>query len=120
MITDAKLKAGFVQALMIVEVELGSDCPISLLNVLMRIPRTGEISISELRRQTKMTGGGLSRLVAILAGLKKAGRRSIDPFIVLRDDPLDRRYSLVSLTDDGRNFIDRVVSQLSVFIKKED
>lgn len=119
MITDAKMKSGFIQALAVIEMELGSDCPISLLNILMRVPRTGEISISELRKQTKMTGGGMSRLIAILAGIKKEGRRSIKPFINLRDDPVDRRYSLISLTDDGKNFVDRVVSQLSFYIKQE-
>lgn len=56
---------------------------------------------------------------AILAGIKKEGRRSIVPFILLRDDPVDRRYSLISLTDDGRNFVDRVVSQLSFYVKQE-
>ena len=119
MITDAKMKSGFIQALAVIEMELGSDCPISLLNILMRVPRTGEISISELRKQTKMTGGGMSRLIAILAGIKKEGRRSIKPFINLRDDPVDRRYSLISLTEDGKNFVDRVVSQLSFYVKQE-
>lgn len=119
MITDAKLKAGFIQALTLIESELGTDCPVSLLDVLMRVPRTGEISISELRKQTKMTGGGMSRLVSILAGIKKTGRRDVPAFIQFRDDPLDRRYSLVSLTEEGRNFIDRLVSQLSFYIKQE-
>ena len=117
--TDAKLKAGLIQAITLIEHEVGTDCPVSLLDVLFRVPRTGEISVSELRKQTKMTGGGMSRLIGILAGIKKEGRRTITPFITLRDDPVDRRYSLVALTDEGRNFTDRVVSQLGFYFNQE-
>lgn len=120
MITDAKMKAGFVQALATIESEFGSDCPISLLTILTRIPRTSEISVSELRKQTGMTGGSTSRLVAILAGIKKEGRRSVEPMIQLRDDPIDRRYSLISMTEAGRSFVDRLISQLSFYIKQEE
>ena len=102
-----------------VEIEIGTDCPVSLLEVLFRIPRTGEVSISELRKMTPMSSGGMSRLVALLAGHKKEGRRDVPTFITLRDDPADRRYSLVSLTEEGRNFVDRLVSQLKFYIKEE-
>lgn len=119
MITDGKLKAGLVQALVMVETEIGTDCPVSLLDVLLRIPQKGEISISELRKMTPMSSGGMSRLMAMLAGHKKEGRRDVPTFIQLRDDPADRRYSLVSLTDEGRNFVDRLISQLSFYIKQE-
>jgi DNA-binding MarR family transcriptional regulator len=119
MITDGKMKAGLVQALVTIETELGTDCPVSFIEVLMRIPRTGEISISELRKMTPMSSGGMSRLIAMMAGHKKEGRRNVPTFISLRDDPADRRYSLVSLTEEGRSFVDRVVSQLSFYIKQE-
>ena len=119
MVTDSQVKAGLTQAINMISVELGSDCPVSLLDVLVRIPRTGEISVSELRKQAKMTGGGMSRLIAILAGIKKEGRRSMDALITLRDDPLDRRYSLIALTDEGRNFLDRLISQLKFYFKED-
>ena len=102
---------GMIRAGSYLEERLGSDAPISFIGVILRIPYTGEIQVTDLRRQLNITGAGVSRTLAAMCGYNTAGRRKLPTFCIMKDDPKDRRYKTVALTDEGRKFVFQLLAR---------
>lgn len=95
------------------ERRFSTDLPISQLNLFARIPRTGSISVSELRNKTTLTSAGVSRSLAVLSGFKVSNRTVMDKFIEVFNDEKDRRFKQVKLTEKGRMLSDQLFSVLN-------
>lgn len=88
-----------------VEMELGSSLPVSFLTILMAIPLDGPIAVTQLRKQTSLGESGVSRALSMMAQHRSDKGRKVPKFLIMYDDPLDRRHRLVELNDNGRRFV---------------
>ena len=82
---------------------LTSDLPVSQLNLFLRIPDNGTIPVTMLKQFSTLTGAGVSRSLAILAGFHVRNRTKFPRYIEILLDESDRRYKLVRLTEKGRD-----------------
>jgi len=74
---------------MLLEIEkmYGSDVPCSLVSVLLMIPLSGQIPVTEIRKQSTLTEAGVSRAVSTLNAHNVSNRREIDKLVeILIDD----------------------------------
>ena len=56
---------------------LSSDLPVSQLNLFLRIPDNGTIAVTMLKKFSTLTGAGVSRSLAILAGFHVRNRTKL-------------------------------------------
>ena len=111
MITESEYRTLLVNSLETAEEVLGSDFPVSSLILLLKLPSKGEAPMSQMVKMSRLSPAGVSRTAATLAGYSRAGRRVMDKALLdLRDDPMDRRYRMVGLTEAGKQFINRCLS----------
>ena len=82
---------------------LTSDLPVSQLNLFLRIPDNGTVPVTMLKKFSTLTGAGVSRSLAILAGFHVRNRSKFPRYIEILLDESDRRYKLVRLTEKGRD-----------------
>ena len=109
-LTETQYKSLLMHTLDLLEAEFSSDLPISTVKLLLQIPSKGTVSMTQLVKQAKMSPAGVSRTMATLGGYRATNRRVLEhPFVVVEDDPMDRRYKTVGLTDYGRQFMGRMV-----------
>ena len=82
------------------ELEASAGLPLTWFEALLRIARSpgGELSAGELSHQIALTSGGITRLVDRLVAAGHVERRT---------SPTDRRSQLVTLTDGGRETLER-------------
>jgi len=99
---------------MLLEIEkmYGSDVPCSLVSVLLMIPLSGQIPVTEIRKQSTLTEAGVSRAVSTLNAHNVSNRREIDKLVEILIDDKDRRYRLLELTEKGRHFVRSFLSHL--------
>lgn len=110
-LTETQLRGLLINTMEAFESEFGTDLPVSTLILLLKLPTTGSVPMSQLVKQSKLSPGGVTRTVSTLGGLRAANRRTVEkPYLTVADDPNDRRYKLISLTDYGREFVKGVTS----------
>ena len=97
-----------------VEQELGSSLPVSFLTLLMSIPMDGSATVTNLRAQSSLGESGVSRALSMMAQHRTDKGRKVPKFLTMYDDPSDRRYRLVELTDNGRRFMSSMIDKLIV------
>ena len=99
---------------MLLEVErmYGTDVPCSLVSVLLMIPLNSTIPVTEIRKQTTLTEGGVSRAISTLNAHNNTNRRQVDKLVEILIDDKDRRYRLLELTEKGRQFVRSILSHL--------
>lgn len=109
-LTATGYKTMLIKTLETASEELGNDIPLSTLLLILQLG-SGNTPMSQLVKTSKMTGAGVSRTVATLAGYAKLGRREVQkPLLSITDDPLDRRYKMVTFTPAGKAVVDRMLS----------
>lgn len=121
MSTTANAQALGMVARLLYEAEklLNSDIPISQLNLILRIPPTGAIPVTELRKTSTITSAGVSRSLSILAGYQVKNRNKLPKYIEIILDETDRRFKLVRLTEKGRELQNKLKAALK-FYKDSD
>lgn len=97
------------KALFNVEQELGSSLPVSFLVLLLSVPTDGAIHVTELRKRTSLSEAGTSRALSMMTQHRKDKGRIVPKFLEMYDDPEDRRYRLVELTQNGKRFVDTLL-----------
>ena len=106
------LKGKVRNALYDVERELGSSLPVSFLSLMLSMPMDGPIAVTKLRDQSSLGESGVSRALSMMAQHRTDKGRKVPKFLIMYDDPLDRRHRLVELTDNGRRFISSIIDKL--------
>ena len=107
------IKSNVRKAFYNVERELGSSLPVSFLTVLMAIPLDGPIAVTQLRKQTSLGESGVSRALSMMAQHRTDKGRKVPKFLIMYDDPLDRRHRLVELNDNGRRFVSSLLDLMT-------
>lgn len=81
------------------------DFPLQAVALLMGIPEKGDTSLQECAKRLNLSTASLSRNASLLAGL---GRKRQDAAEIklaeIFEDPNDRRYKRIRLTDEGRAY----------------
>jgi len=95
-----------------VERELGSSLPVSFLTLLLSIPLDKPIAVTQLRQQSSLGESGVSRALSMMAQHRTDKGRKVPKFLVMYDDPMDRRHRLVELNDNGRRFVQSIVEKM--------
>lgn len=112
-LTEEAYRAMLIRFLEQAELEFGSDLPISTLKILLRLSPKGSTPMSQILKSNNLSGAGVSRVVSTLAGYTKDNRRVVDkPYLYLEDNPADRRYKNVVMTDAGKQFVNRVLASI--------
>lgn len=112
-ISESQFRTYLIKTLEIAEAELGSDIPVSTLLILLKLNTKATTPMTQITKTSGLSPAGASRTVSTLAGFSKANRREIKkPYVELRDDESDRRYKLVTLTDYGRQFVNRLTATI--------
>ena len=107
------MKSKLRNALFDVERELGSSLPVSFLSLMLSIPMDEPIAVTALRQQSSLGESGVSRALSMMAQHRTDKGRKVPKFLVMYDDPMDRRHRLVELNDNGRRFISAILDKLS-------
>ena len=93
----------FVRALERFKEEVDSEIQIQTMLAFLAVARRGVCTQKEIETELGMTIGSASRNISYWTDLKKPGVEGIG-FIERVDDPRDRRYKLLRLTDTGKAF----------------
>jgi len=97
-----------------VERELGSSLPVSFLTLLLSIPMNKPIAVTQLRQQSSLGESGVSRALSMMAQHRTDKGRKVPKFLVMYDDPMDRRHRLVELNDNGRRFVQTLIDKIGL------
>ena len=106
------MKSKLRNALFDVERELGSSLPVSFLSLMLSIPMDEPIAVTRLRQQSSLGESGVSRALSMMAQHRTDKGRKVPKFLVMYDDPMDRRHRLVELNDNGRRFISAILNMI--------
>lgn len=108
---ESKKKA-VANLLLEVEREFGTDVTISMVDILFLIPFKGSIPVSKIRALSRLTEGGVSRVLSTLNAHNLENRRKLEKLIEIFIDDKDRRYRHVKLTQKGKQVVSRFMTHV--------
>jgi DNA-binding MarR family transcriptional regulator len=90
--------------------DLDPDATVSTLLAFCYIKRDGYTHVADIISQTGFDKSTVSRQLAVLSNIGRGKKKGLD-LLRIHEDPSDRRYKIVNLTDKGR----KVMEELSSF-----
>lgn len=88
---------------------VGSDLQISTLKVFLFIVHRGSCTQRDVEKYLSLTNSSASRNVSYWTDSRFDGKPGLG-FIMRVEDPHDRRYRLLTLTNRGRSFVEKLRS----------
>lgn len=91
--------------------QLDPDVGVQAVETFFTVAATPDIPMADLQESLALASSSISRNVALLGAIHRAGRPGLG-LLDAYEDPLNRRMKRVKLTKRGEHLMDSVVSEL--------
>ncbi len=85
-----------------------TDMPLHTFYMFLLMPRSGDISVTNLCKQLSLSQAAISRNLAVLAGVSRIRKDGGFGLVEGREDPMDRRHKQYCLSSEGKALRDRL------------